>query len=168
MMLRTEPPGATVYVDGYEIGATPIATDFIYYGTRQIRLVKDGYETLTIMQPTPTPWYEIMPLDFVSENVSPVPIRDYHSFTYRLTPQIMVPTASLRDRAEQLRRDSALRAPLVAPGPVALVPPCGGPDSVPVTAAPPPGGPPLIIAPPGDASGIGGQPVHAQPPGPMR
>ena len=76
MTIRSNPPGALVYVDDYQIGTTPVSTDFIYYGTRKIRLVKDGYETLTVRQPFPIPWYEIFPLDFVTENLWPWEIRD--------------------------------------------------------------------------------------------
>jgi hypothetical protein len=66
MMIRSNPPGALVYVDDYPIGNTPVSTNFIYYGKRKIRLVKDGYETLTVIQDIRTPWYEYVPLDFVS------------------------------------------------------------------------------------------------------
>ena len=48
LTIRSNPPGAYVYVDDYEIGITPCSTDFIYYGTRQFRLVREGYETLTV------------------------------------------------------------------------------------------------------------------------
>ena len=58
MTVRSNPPGALLYVDDYEIGATPVSVNFTYYGTRKIRLVKDGYETLTVMQSIPPPWYE--------------------------------------------------------------------------------------------------------------
>ena len=47
MTIRSSPPGAMVYVDNQEIGTTPVSTGFTYYGTREFRLVKDGYETLT-------------------------------------------------------------------------------------------------------------------------
>ena len=59
MTVRSNPPGALVYVDDYQIGTTPVSTDFVYYGTRKIRLIKDGYDTLTVQQPFPVPWYEI-------------------------------------------------------------------------------------------------------------
>ena len=61
MTIRSNPPGALVYVDDYQIGTTPVSNDFVYYGTRKIRLVKDGYETLTVRQPFPIPWYEVFP-----------------------------------------------------------------------------------------------------------
>ena len=76
MTIRSSPPGALAYVDDYQIGTTPVSTDFIYYGTRKIRLVKDGYETLTVRQPFPLPWYQVFPLDFVTENIWPGEIRD--------------------------------------------------------------------------------------------
>src|SRR5262245_47149374 len=69
MTVRSNPPGAMVYIDDYPIGTTPCSTDFTYYGTRKIRLVKDGYETLTIHQPVKTPWYQWFGVDFFSENV---------------------------------------------------------------------------------------------------
>ncbi len=106
LMVRSDPPGAVVFVDDYEIGTTPVSHDFTYYGTRKIRLVKDGYETLTVLQPIPAPWYEWPPLDFVSENCVPGEIRDYHTLSYRLTPQVVVPVDELRQRAEQLRQDA--------------------------------------------------------------
>ncbi len=103
MTIRSNPPGALVYVDNHEIGVTPISTDFLYYGTREIRLVKDGFETLTVMQPMLPPWYEIPPLDFFSENLVPGEFRDQRVFTYQLRPQVTVPTEQLIDRAQQLR-----------------------------------------------------------------
>jgi hypothetical protein len=104
MLVRSNPPGAMVYVDNQQIGMTPCSTDFIYYGTREIRLVKPGYETLTVDQPIPAPWYEIPPLDFVSENMVPREIQDYRTLAYNLTPQAIVPTNQLLGRAQQLRQ----------------------------------------------------------------
>jgi len=114
LMVRSNPPGAMVYVDNQPIGTTPCATDFVYYGTREIRLVKPGYETLTVNQPIPTPWYEIPPLDFVSENVVPRKIQDYRTISYNLVPQVIVPTDQLLSRAEQLRQSTLQGAVLPA------------------------------------------------------
>ncbi len=106
MTIRTNPPGAVVYVDEEEIGTSPCSHDFVYYGTRKIRLVKDGYETQTILQPFPWPWYELIGLDFVTENLIPGEIRDERVLDYQLQPQIIVPTDQLLGRAENLRRSS--------------------------------------------------------------
>jgi PEGA domain-containing protein len=131
--VRSNPPGALVYVDNQQIGTTPCSVDFTYYGTREIRLVKPGYETLTLNQPIPAPWYQIPPLDFFSENLVPTKIRDNRTVCYDLAPQVIVPREQLVDRANQLRQDT-LQYP-VAPAGAAI--PIG------------PAGPPGVIAPPG-------------------
>lgn len=113
LTIRSNPPGALVYVDNYEIGTTPCSTDFTYYGTREIRLVKDGYETLTVRQPIPTPWYEIPGIDFFSENVAPGEIRDVRTISYELKPQVMVPAEQLLSRAEGVRQGAHAAGPIV-------------------------------------------------------
>ena len=95
MIIRTNPPGALAYVDDNEVGLTPVAISPIYYGNRKIRLVKDGCETLELIQSVPPPWYEIPPLDFFSENVVPGKIRDVRTFDYQLRPQGVVPQEEL-------------------------------------------------------------------------
>ena len=107
MTIRTNPPGAVVYVDNYQIGTTPVSTNFIHYGTRNIRIVKDGYETLTVEQPIPAPWYQIPPIDFVAETMVPTEIRDHRTLNYQLVPQRIVPPDELRSRAEDLRARAA-------------------------------------------------------------
>jgi PEGA domain len=173
-MVRSNPPGALVYVDNQQIGTTPCAVDFTYYGTREIRLIKPGFETLTVNQPIPTPWYEIPGIDFVSENLVPTKIRDNRTVTYDLAPQLVVPKEQLLDRANQLRQE-ALQFPVqpaaavgvgggvVVPavGPPSgtiLVPPSGAMPQSPAIVAPPPSGVPFpppslpssgtIVAPP--------------------
>ncbi len=174
--VHSNPPGALVYVDNQQIGITPCSVDFTYYGTREVRLIKPGFETLTVNQPIPTPWYEYVPLDFVSENLLPTKIRDNRTVTYNLAPQLVVPTQELLDRANQLRQDSlqfpvvagsanvpigtapgpifAPASPVVSPPPSVVVPPTGGPEPLPGISPPPfgqPGGPQPIPAPPSAA-----------------
>jgi PEGA domain len=153
--VRTNPPGALVYVDNQQIGTTPCSVDFVYYGTREIRLVKPGYETLTVNQPIPTPWYQIPPLDFVSENLVPTKIRDNRTVMYDLAPQIVVPTEQLLDRAQQLRQETvspvSLTMPPVPPivGPTVVGPPVGLPTGPPTMFAPQPGpAPPMSFGTP--------------------
>ena len=167
MTIRSNPPGAVVYVDDYEIGTTPVSTDFTYYGTRKIRLVKNGYETLTVMQPVPVPWYQFVPIDFVAENLVPGNIRDNRTFDYQLVPQAVVPTEQLLDRAEVLRRQTRVSGVVqagpsgagqrVPPGrqvPPAVTPATGfAPATVPAGTVPPTTVPPALSpgypAPPG-------------------
>ncbi len=110
MTVRTNPPGAQLYVDDYEIGTTPCSVDFTYYGTRKIRLVKDGYETAVIKQPVPAPWYQYFPIDFVTENLVPGHIRDERVVTYQMQPAAQIPTDQLVSRADALRQNTHLAA----------------------------------------------------------
>jgi PEGA domain len=170
--VRSNPPGALVYVDNQQIGTTPCSVDFIYYGTREIRLIKPGYETLTVNQPIPTPWYEVPGLDFVSEVLVPTKIRDNRTVTYNLAPQLIIPTQEIVDRANQLRQDTlqfpaasltgttavlpgAVVTPpatVVAPTPAVPEPlpgigppPAGQPIAPQALPAPQPSGPPVLL-----------------------
>jgi hypothetical protein len=160
MTLRSSPPGAAVYVDDYQIGTTPVSHDFVYYGTRNIRMVKDGYETLTVRQPFPAPWYEYFPLDFVSENLIPWEIRDERVVDLALAPAAAVPAAEVVARAEQVRLAAGAQ-PAVAPvqaAPIQAVPaPVGPPALQPLPAPVQPGPGPYFPGPPP------GMPVPAQP-----
>ena len=115
MTIRSNPPGALVYVDDYEIGTTPVSTSFVYYGTRKIRLVKSGYETLTVYQRFDPPWYEWFPIDFVSENLIPWELRDVRTIDFQLVPQRIVPTEELLQRGENLRQRRRMATPPVVP-----------------------------------------------------
>ena len=155
MTIRSNPPGAQVFVDDYEIGTTPASTGYTYYGTRKIRLVKDGYETLTVYQPMPAPWYDFPGVDFFSENIWPCKIRDERAFDYQMSPMLQVPTEELKSRAEQLQRQhhaSGGRAPVVASPPGVIGPP--------LTA-------PAIAGPPVSSSGVLPPPADATPIGPL-
>jgi hypothetical protein len=152
MIVRSNPPGALLYVDDKEIGMTPCATSFTYYGKRKFRLVKDGYETLTEMRWIPPPWYEFPPLDFVSENFVPGQIRDNRVVDFQLSPQAVVPSEQLLSRAEELRSGSHAAAAAsggnTPPSGTGVVPPGAHPQPEPIPAPP----------------GVGGQSVHPLPP----
>ena len=126
LTIRSNPPGALVYVDNYEIGTTPVSTDYIYYGKRKIRLVKDGCETLSVERWIPPPWYEYFPLDFVSENLIPTELRDERTLEFQLQPQQATPTEQLLGRAENLRQGSRVEGYVPPPQvvqPTEIVPP---------------------------------------------
>ncbi len=126
LTIRSNPPGALVYIDNYEVGTTPVSTDYIYYGTRKIQLVRDGYETLTVKKWIAPPWYEFFPLDFVSENMIPFEIRDERAMDFAMLPQTVLPPEQLLGRAENLRQGShseQFEAPPQVKQPTTWVPP---------------------------------------------
>ncbi len=108
MTIRSDPPNALVLVDGEEVGYTPTQVDFTYYGTREITLIKDGFETLTTMQKVPAPWYQWVGPDFFAENLSPFKVTNRHAFSYRLQQQRTAPTHDILDRANNLRSQSQI------------------------------------------------------------
>lgn len=108
MTIRSDPPGAQVLLEGEVVGFTPKSVDFNYYATREITLVKDGYETLTTLQKVRTPWYQIPPLDFISDNLLPFRVTNRHEFTYNLRKKQVPRTQDILDRANTLRQDAQL------------------------------------------------------------
>jgi hypothetical protein len=106
LMVRSDPPGARVLLDGQEVGNTPVGIPFTWYGTRELKLIKPGFETHTELVKIPTPWYEVFPLDFVSDNLVPFQITNRHEITRQLSPQTVVPSEQLYDRAESLRSEA--------------------------------------------------------------
>ncbi|MBY0585768.1 PEGA domain-containing protein [bacterium] len=103
LTVRSVPANALVLLDGQEIGFTPCSVPFDYYGDRQIRLIKDGYETRTINQTIAAPWYQWIGIDFVSEVLVPWRIRDDRNYVYELEPTQMVSSDELMQRAAQVR-----------------------------------------------------------------
>ena len=50
--VKSEPPGAKVYIDGKELGDTPLALSDIKTGRHQIRVVKEGFESYEVLVET--------------------------------------------------------------------------------------------------------------------
>ena len=107
MTVTSNPPGARVLLDGDEVGETPTSVDFTHYGTREVVLQKDGYDTLKTMQTVSAPWYQILPFEFFADNLLPFQMTNRHEFTYQLQPSsTIVPTQELLGRANALRSEA--------------------------------------------------------------
>ena len=102
--IRSTPPGALVYIDDQEIGVTPVSTSFTYYGTRKVQLVKDGYETVTVLRTFNPPWYQLPVIDFVTENLIRSEYRDERLLKFKLTPLRLKTNQELLQRGDQLRQ----------------------------------------------------------------
>lgn len=101
--VRSDPPGALVLLEGERVGYTPVSFDIDYYGTRELTLIHPGYETLTTLQTISPPWYQVPPLDFVSDNLLPFHVTNRQEFFYPLQPELVYPTQELLDRGRQMR-----------------------------------------------------------------
>ncbi len=123
MLIRSEPPGAPVYVDEQYVGETPLDHPFAHYGVRRIRVgpLRDAADRLSYREQEQVaefraPWYETFPIDFVFEVLYPLRIVDEHPVpTFVLEPAAPdevpadVRVEQIRQRAERFR-DRALRA----------------------------------------------------------
>ena len=104
MTVRSYPSGALIYLNGQEVGRTPCTVDFTWYGRYDVVLRREGSQTLKTTQDVPAPWWQLIPLDLVSE-LLPGRKVDTHEYAYTLKPQpeTGVPGPVLIDRAASLR-----------------------------------------------------------------
>ncbi len=106
VLVNSNPEGALVTIDHQPIGHTPVAVPFTYYGTREVRIEMDGFQTQKIKHRFVPPWYQIPPLDFITDNFWPREINDDRLLDFQLTPLEIVDENYLLDRAGQLRANS--------------------------------------------------------------
>ena len=104
--INSYPSGALVKVDGRDIGYTPASFDYTWYGTREVQLLRDGYETHTELVDIPAPWYQKFPLDFVSDNFLGRHITDHRQFSFQLEPKRTDLSSSVMQRAGSLRSEA--------------------------------------------------------------
>lgn len=100
MRINSEPPGATVYVDGEESGKTPLDLPFTHYGTREVLLQIDGYASDRDNVELRAPVYAWFPIDFVTDVLCPITIHDVKTFSYSLDPITKPNMTEFRDRGE--------------------------------------------------------------------
>ena len=104
LQIESNPPGALVYLNGEEVGRTPMRKNFLWYGTYDVELRKEGYETLTRRTDVWAPWWQVPPIDLVAELV-PTRLEDKHYAKYELEPA----TEKQTDPQEILTRAATMR-----------------------------------------------------------
>jgi hypothetical protein len=85
LTIKSDPPGALVYVNDQLKGATPLTYDFTWYGSYRVTLRKEGYDRLDDRRLLRAPVYLWIPFDLVME-LLPLPVRDTKTWLYTLTP----------------------------------------------------------------------------------
>jgi hypothetical protein len=110
--VESTPPGAAVFVNNVPYGAAPVDIPFTYYGTYNITLVKDGFQTRHVKQEISAPWYQYPPIDFFAESLWPWQITDLRPLFYELEPLVQPNLEQIKRDADELRqRGKALPAP---------------------------------------------------------
>ncbi len=104
--INSNPQGALVRIDGEEIGFTPASVDFTWYGTREVQLLKDGFETETRLVDISAPWYQKFPLDFISDNFLGHHTTDRHRYDVQLRPKQQANSGNVIERGNALRSEA--------------------------------------------------------------
>lgn len=104
--VNSEPPGAIVWLNDEEVGATPVTVPFTWYGKYGVVIRKDDYQTVNTVKDVPAPFYQWPPLDLVAECFLPFKITDHHQWSFSLNPQTPTDTNQLIKRAKDLRHET--------------------------------------------------------------
>ena len=105
--IDSDPSGALVYLNDEEVGRTPVDVPFMWYGTYDVRLEKDGYEPLWTTGEADAPWWEYPGPDLIAEAIPGARSDVYWEYDLeRSTPADEVDVVELNDRARMLRRET--------------------------------------------------------------
>lgn len=104
--INSSPQGALVRVDGEDIGFTPASVDFTWYGTREVQLLKDGYETETRLVDISATWYQKFPFDFISDNFLGRHTTDHRRYDVQLRPKQQANSGNVIERGNALRSEA--------------------------------------------------------------
>jgi hypothetical protein len=105
LQVESNPQGALVYLNGEEAGRTPMRKNFLWYGTYDVQLRKEGYETLSRKTRVWAPWWQWPPFDLFAEAL---PLEDRHAVRYTMKPL----TAATTDPQQVLGRAVRMRGRL--------------------------------------------------------
>ena len=85
LTIKTDPPGALVYLNDRLMGESPLTHSFVWYGWYRVTVRKSGYERIEDRRKLTAPFYFWIPFDLVME-IMPFPITDAHTWSYTLYP----------------------------------------------------------------------------------
>lgn len=108
LLISSQPSGAEVRVDGEAVGRTPVNVPYLHYGTRRVTFYLDGYLTQSQVVEIDPRWFNVFPLDLISEVFVPVGWSDLRAIHAELEHGSgAIPPPALEgvlERAELLRR----------------------------------------------------------------
>lgn len=111
LLLRSDPPGARVLLNGVDAGVTPVDVPFQTYGVFDILASAPQCARLRTTADIRPPWWETIPLDFMIENLWPWTVRDDRLVTLTLPP-VSGDDADVTRREGELRRRMESGEPL--------------------------------------------------------
>jgi hypothetical protein len=104
LTINTDPQGAVVILNDEEIGTSPVTTSFEWYGDYNVRISKEGYETLKTHRELKPPLHDYFPFDFFAEIINPNRIVDSYEWTFTLASQTEPNREELIRDAQELKK----------------------------------------------------------------
>ena len=104
LTIKTKPQGALVTLNDEEIGTSPVTVSFNWYGDYNVRISKEGFQTLKTHRKLKGPWYDKFPFDFFAQLIIPKRIVDSYEWTFTLAPKQYPTREELIRDAEQLKK----------------------------------------------------------------
>lgn len=108
LYLRTEPPGARVYMDGRLVGESPLEVPFDHYGRPEVIARFPGRRPARVRADLAPPLWQLFPLDLAAELV-PWTLVDRHDLSLELGPADSMDPEALGSRAGRLREEEGSR-----------------------------------------------------------
>lgn len=106
LIVTTEPSEASVMIDGQKLSkVTPVTWTFTHYGTHEIVIEKKGFKRVREMVKIRSPFYQWFPIDFITEILLPLHLKDVHRVSYELAPAERSSKEEVLKRAEKFRQE---------------------------------------------------------------
>ncbi len=103
LTINTSPQEALVTLNDEEIGISPVTVSFKWYGDYDVRISKEGFETLKTHRKLKRPWHDRFPFDFFAQIVNPKRIVDSYEWTFELKEKQIPTREQLVEAAQKLK-----------------------------------------------------------------
>ena len=103
LTINTEPQGAMIVLNDEEIGNSPVTVSFEWYGDYNVRVSKEGFETLKTHRELKGPWYDGFPFDLLTL-LNPERTVDEYEWTFELEPEKEINREELIQNAQELKK----------------------------------------------------------------
>jgi len=104
LTVNTHPQGALVELNDEGIGTSPVTVGFNWYGDYNVRITKQGYQTIKTHRRLKAPWYDHFPFDFFAQILCSKRIVDKYVWTFQLEEKRQIPREDLIQNAEKLKK----------------------------------------------------------------
>ena len=102
LTINTQPKDAMVILNDEQLGLSPVTVSFNWYGVYNIRITKDGYETLKTHRRLKRPLHDYFPFDFFAQCLNPQKIVNSYEWTFEMAEKQYPDRQELIDKADAL------------------------------------------------------------------